>query len=577
MDESLSHNDEAHASSSHSGSRRGGWITFPFITYPSYDYELLYCAGALVGLTLTAGGWLSNLIVFLIEEFNVKSIDAAQIANVVNGSSSFFPIIGAIVADSLFGSFSVISISSCISLLGIIVLALTASLNSLRPQPCVVGSELCQPTSTLQDAVLYTGIALASIGLGGTRYTLATMGANQFDKPKNQASFFNWYFFTLYSTTAVALTVIVYIEDNAGWRWGFGLCVLTNIIGLAVFLTGTRFYNIDKPQGSPFVALARVVVAAFRKRKLQLSSESKDYYDGHDGVKEGIVTGTLSTTFRFLNRAAQKIEGDIRSDGSIAKPWRLSTMQQVEDFKTIIRILPLWSTTIFLSTPLGVQSSMIVLQALSMDRHIGPHFKMPSGSVIVIVLLSTAISLTLIDRFLCPVWQKLTGRSPTPLQRIGLGHVLNVLSMALSALVESKRLKIAKANHLQPVVPMQAFWLFPQLVLAGIGEAFHFPGQVALYYQEFPVSLRSTSTAMISLVIGIAFYLSTGVINLVQRVTGWLPNDINKGKLDNVYWMLVVVGVLNFGYYLVCAKLYKYQNVKGADVNSGSADSENDN
>lgn len=162
-----------------------------------------------------------------------------------------------------------------------------------------MGSELCQPTSTLQDAVLYTGIALASIGLGGTRYTLATMGANQFDKPKNQASFFNWYFFTLYSTTAVALTVIVYIEDNAGWRWGFGLCVLTNIIALAVFLTGTRFYNFDKPQGSPFVALARVVVAAFRKRKLQLSSESKDYYDGHDGLKEGVVTGTLSTSCRY--------------------------------------------------------------------------------------------------------------------------------------------------------------------------------------------------------------------------------------------------------------------------------------
>ncbi|ONI17109.1 hypothetical protein PRUPE_3G138100 [Prunus persica] len=434
MDESLSHNDEAHASSLHSGRRRGGWITFPFIT------------GALVGLTLTAGGWLSNLIVFLTEEFNVKSIDAAPIANVVHGSSSFFPIIGAIVADFLFGSFSVISISSCISLLGIIVLALTATLNSLRPQPCVVGSELCQPTSTLQDVVLYAGKALASIGLGCTRYTLATMGANQFDKPKYQAT--------------VALTVIVYIEDNAGWRWGFGLCVLTNII------------NIDKPQGSPFVALARVVVAAFRKRKLQLSSESKDYYDGHDGVKQGMVTGTLSTSF-----------------------------------------------SIFLSTPLGVQSSMIVLQALSMDRHIGPHFEMPSGSVILIVLLSTAIFLTLIDRFLCLMWQKLTGRSPTFLQCIGLGHVLNVLSMALSALVD-------------------------------------------------------TSTAMISLVIGIAFYLSTGVTNLVQCVTRWLPNDINNGKLDNVYWMLVVVGVLNFGYYLVCGKLYKYQNVKDADVNSGSVDSE---
>ena len=29
-----------------------------------------------------------------------------------------------------------------------------------------------------------------------------------------------------------------------------------------------------------------------------------------------------------------------------------------------------------------------------------------------------------------------------------------------------------------------------------------------------------------------------------------------------MYWMVVVIGVLNFGYYLLCAKLYEYQNVK---------------
>ena len=83
----------------------GGWITFPFI------------AGALTGLTLAAGGWGANLIVYLIEEFNVKRIDAAQISNVVGGSSSLFPIVGAIAADSFFGSFSVIALSSCVSLL----------------------------------------------------------------------------------------------------------------------------------------------------------------------------------------------------------------------------------------------------------------------------------------------------------------------------------------------------------------------------------------------------------------------------------------------------------------------------
>ncbi|EXC33225.1 hypothetical protein L484_011202 [Morus notabilis] len=107
---------------------------------------------------------------------------------------------------------------------------------------------------------------------------------------------------------------------------------------------------------------------------------------------------------------------------------------------------------------------------------------------------------------------------------------------------------------------MLALWLFPQLVLVGIGEAFHFPGQVGLYYHEFPVSLRNTAAAMASLTFAIAFYLSSALIDLIRRVTRWLPDDINKRRLDNVYWLLFVVGALNFGYFLVCANLYKYQN-----------------
>ncbi|GFZ17895.1 hypothetical protein Acr_26g0011640 [Actinidia rufa] len=163
---------------------------------------------------------------------------------------------------------------------------------------------------------------------------------------------------------------------------------------------------------------------------------------------------------------------------------------------------------------------------------------------------------------------KLTGRSLTHLQLIGVGHVLNVASMAVSALVESERRTTATSHHHlsgQPggdTMPMSALWLLPQLALVGVGEAFHFPGQVSLYYQEFPTSLKSMSTAMIGLIIGIAFYLSTAVIGCIRRVTGWLPDNIDNGKVDYVYWMLVAVGVLNFGYYIVCAKLYKYRNLE---------------
>ena len=83
----------------------------------------------MAGLTLAGQGWMNNLIVYMIGEYNVKSIDAAQIWNVVNGCVTMFPILEAIVADSFLGCFAVIWISSLISLL--VICLLTPSLTSV--------------------------------------------------------------------------------------------------------------------------------------------------------------------------------------------------------------------------------------------------------------------------------------------------------------------------------------------------------------------------------------------------------------------------------------------------------------
>ncbi|KAI4322214.1 hypothetical protein L6164_021926 [Bauhinia variegata] len=532
-----------------SGSKRGGWKAFAFIIV------------AVAGMSLGSTGSLENLIVFFIGELNMKRITAAQITNVLNGCTCLFPVFGAIIADSFLGSFIVASISFCVALLGTVVLTLMATLNSLRPQPCDDGSKLCKPPSEIQDAVLYVGLTLITVGFGGVRFTIATFGASQFDKAEEKGSFFDWFFFTLYIASIVSMTAIFYIEGEVSWGVGFGLCALATLIAMVTLLSGYPFYRSDKPQGSPFLDLARVPVASVRKWKSQLSSRVEEYYGGHDGLVP-VFVATPGKRLRFFNRAALINEGDIQSNGAIAKPWRLCTVKQVEDFKSLIGIMPLWSTSIFLSTSIGIEGSLIVLQALTMDRHLGSHFQIPPGSIPVILLVSTAISLPLIDRVLFPAWQKLIGKPLTPLHRIGIGHVFSVLSCAVSALIELKRLNIAHRQQLQEQtnleVAMSALWLCPQLFLAGIGIAFHFPGQVAFYYQEFPESLKSTSTAMISLIQGIGYYMSTAVIDLVQRITPWLPDDINHGRLDNMYWALFVLGVLNFAYYLVCSALYNY-------------------
>ncbi|KAJ0810849.1 putative proton-dependent oligopeptide transporter family, MFS transporter superfamily [Helianthus annuus] len=254
-------------------------------------------------------------------------------------------------------------------------------------------------------------------------------------------------------------------------------------------------------------------------------------------------------------------------DGSINKPWNLCTLQQVEDLKTLIRISPIWSTGILLHTPIATQMSLVVLQALAMDRHIGPRFQISAGTMTVFATISGSISLALMNCFLLPLFHKLTRTSPTLLKRIGIGHILSISSMALSALVESKRLTTARTHKLtgNSIVPMSVFWMVPQLVVVGVGITFMFPGQVMFYYQEFPKSIKSTAAAMVAVVSGTAYYLGTAVVDLIRKTTGWLPDGINDGRMDNVYWLLAVVGLINFGYYLVCSWMYKYQNVENKE------------
>ncbi|KAL0436853.1 UNVERIFIED_CONTAM: protein NRT1/ PTR FAMILY 2.7 [Sesamum radiatum] len=531
------------------GRRRGGWITTPFII------------ASVAGLTLGGGGWLNNLIVFLIQEFNIKSINAAQINNVICGCSNFFPVLAAVLADSFLGCFSVIWISSIISLLGLILLVLTVTVDGLRPPDCETGSSFCASTSRIQYTILFAALALVSMGLGSTRFTLTTFGANQFNRLKHQTTYFNLYFFTLYVSSFISATGIVYVEDNLSWAWGYGICIVANVMGFAVFLAGSRFYYHDKLQESPFTGLACVVVACVRKRNAEISSESADYYYADtDGGKVAVEEAPPTKSFQILNRAALKTEGDVLPNGSISKLWKLCTVQQVEDLKSLIRILPLWSSSILLSTPIGIQGSLTVLQALTTNRHLGHRFQIPAGSMMVFSLISTAISLTLFDHFLWPMWKRVAGKNPTSLQQIGVGHMLNITSMAVSAIVESKRRDAATSHHLQGGL-MSVLWLVPQLVIVGTGEAFHFPGQVALYYQEFPTCLKSMATAMVAMQLGVAYYLSTAVIDFVRRVTEWLPDNIDDGRVDNVYWLLVVIGVFNFGFYIVCSWLYKYKNV----------------
>ncbi|RLN08181.1 protein NRT1/ PTR FAMILY 2.7-like [Panicum miliaceum] len=445
-----------------------------------------------------------------------------------------------------------------------VLFTLTAALPSLRPPHCASPSAACQHGNRGQLTVLYAAVCLLAIGTGGTRFNVAALGADQFGSARDQDTFFNWYFVFLYASFIVGDTAIVYLQDGVSWVLGFSVCLSTAVASLIMLVLGARYYRMPMPKGSPYTELARVVVAAVRKARVDVAGRVQ-YYLGDGTVVDSGSDGAPTKRLGFLNRAALITASEGTPPGGDRCPsgWRLCTVQQVEDLKSLLGVLPLWSSGILISVSIGVMIGLAILQALAMDRSLGPRFKIPAGSITVCSLAAFITATPVLKRAVFPLWRRATGALPTPLQRVGLGHVVNFTGMVAAALVERRRLRVVRAHHGADVdapgwvTPMSVLWLIIPLGIMGVGEALHFPGNMTFYYQEFPKTLRSTATAMAPLLIALGFYLSTVFMDVVRRVTAWLPGNINQGRLDNVYWAVAVMAAVNFGYFLVCVSLYK--------------------
>lgn len=164
---------------------------------------------------------------------------------------------------------------------------------SFRPPKCSADTVLpCIPASGMQLRVLYLALYLTALGTGGVKSSVSGFGSDQFDDSGKEeraqmSKFFNWFFFFISIGSLLAVTVIVYIQDNLGREWGYGICACAILLGLVVFLSGTRRYRFKKLVGSPLTQIAAVFVAAWRKRHLELPSDTSLLFNDEDIKDEG--------------------------------------------------------------------------------------------------------------------------------------------------------------------------------------------------------------------------------------------------------------------------------------------------
>ncbi|XP_078428803.1 major facilitator superfamily protein [Wolffia australiana] len=525
-----------------------------------------------------------NLVTYLGDTMHLPSAESANIVTDFMGTSFLLCLLGGFLADSFLGRFRTIIIFALVQTLGTALLAVATSMPALRPPACV--GEACERASGAQMAFLYVALYTIALGTGGLKSSVSGFGTDQFDekdeKEKAQmAFFFNRFFFFISTGTLLAVTVLVYIQDHVARSWAYGICSIAMFLAVLVFLAGMTKYRYKKnTKGSPIVHVLQVLVAAVRKRKNPPPASIDTLYEDCSG------TARIHHThqFRWLDKAAIVMQGDYEQDSPFPNPWKLSSVTRVEEVKMMIRLLPVWATTIIFWTTYAQMITFSVEQATTMQRSIG-HFNIPAGSLTVFFVGAILFTLAVYDRLIMPLCRKIKGkRGFTDLQLIGLGLVLSTLGMVAAAVVEALRLRVAARVHAkgEETLPISVFTLIPQFFLVGAGEAFIYTGQLDFFLTRSPKGMKTVSTGLFLTTLALGFFVSSILVTLIKSLTaeegggGWLADEINQGRLDYFYGLLAVLGAVNYVAFWVCAKWHRPEVKPGLQMESISKTAVND-
>lgn len=543
--------------------RHGGMMAAGFVLGVEVLENLAFLANA------------SNLVMYLRKYMKFSPAKSANHVTTFMGTAFLLALLGGFLSDAFFTTYYVFLFSSFLQFLGLVMLTVQAKVSS----SCDEGnSKGCKEVGGREAAVLFMGLYLVALGVGGIKGSLPAHGAEQFDEGspqgrKRRSSFFNYFVFSLSCGALIAVTFVVWVEDNLGWQWGFGISTISIFLSIPLFLAGSPFYRNKIPTGSPLTTILKVLVAATLNRE----SSKKTSTNAVASLARSPSTSTPklinkeltqnnttcpTQSLKFLNKAVQN---------PAFHPSLKCTTQQLEDVKIVLKVLPIFACTIILNSCLAQLSTFSIEQASTMNTKIAS-LKLPPASLPIFPVLFIIVLAPLYDHLILPFARTLTRTEAgiTHLQRIGIGLLLSILAMAIAALVETKRKGVADAHPDAHPLPITFLWIAFQYLFLGSADLFTLAGLLEFFFTEAPATMRSLATALSWASLAVGYYLSSVIVSVVNRVTAkashtpWLSgHNINHYRLSNFYWLMCALSAFNFLHYLFWALKYKYRSTQG--------------
>ncbi|CAI9782400.1 unnamed protein product [Fraxinus pennsylvanica] len=488
---------------------------------------------------------------------------AAAILNVFWGLVGTLPLLLQFLVDTVMGNYRMLFISSISYSAGFCFLTMST------PQVLGKATGTCSDDEPecigyAQQVLFYTSLAFIVVGVCGHLICWTPFMAEQVNKEEvikeERHSCNSVSYLTVNIITTVAVIGLPIIHP---WKFRFGIPVVFSLVANLLFLTGSCSYKYVRPQGSPLTTFVRVLVASTSKFGYSAPKDANELYENRN-TEIKLVPHTRS--LRCLDKAAIIVSSTTIEEQQNDR-WKLCTVTEVEETKTIIRTIPVWLTFIFC----GIVSSIGFTYFIRQLNHLSPkvgRLSVPSTLLLWFYNQAKSKSNELYVKFTNSLDES-GSRKFAPAIGVGLSMIFAILCCISAAIVENKRLDVVQKHGLidkpNATIPMTMFWLLPQFLLLAALDGIFYSSAVCFFKDQFPTSTKKYLPSFISSVFGVGILSSVFSVYIVGKISekggknpNWFQHDLNKSRLDKYYWTLAWLSAINLVIFIVVAIFYRY-------------------
>lgn len=429
---------------------------------------------------------------FLKKTLNVGDAEASSLMGLFQGVLFLTPIVSAALADSFLGIYSTILYFSIVYAcgLGLMEIAAIESISS----PWMVYVAL---------------FVLICVGAGGIKSCVNVFGAQQFHPTAQKeliTSYFSYFYASINVGSLIGGIACPQVQHDVSFAAAYLIPLCSFVVALMVFVSGTNRYLRFKPQGSPVVGVAKVLVNAVKLKSFQ---------------------------------ATKKSNGGDQDDGF------------VEDTLQLLKLQPLCALAVPMLIAYNQMSTAFLSQSEKLRNLIfGSEFA-PAlmQNVDAISVITTSI---LVEKFLYPFLRR-RNIMPSVIARFAIGNSIAVFALICAYIVEIEVMTQEKPFTV-------SIWVqFPQFALIAVAEIFVISTSYEVAFTMAPQRLKAVASACNLLWFSLAGFIS-GLLFII--CSSWMP-DFDPHRYATYqqahynYYFLVLASLCGFGV-LFCLALRGY-------------------